>query len=72
MTWLVKHKVYLAVAAIAAYFLFRKGKDGKPAIQPVWDVITSGKKWGTFDVNPDSTTYGEPVFGTYGNEWGTL
>lgn len=70
MTWLIKHKIAAIAAALVVYFLWanRKAVAAVTAPEPIRGRVDSGNAFGYFDVNPDSDTFGKPIYGTYGWE----
>lgn len=71
MTWVLKHKVYVAVAGIIVYLLWSNRKAVAASVagpEMKRGRVDSGSTFGYFDVNPDSATFGEKIFGTYGWE----
>lgn len=69
MTWLLKHKIAAGVAAVVVWLLWSNRKAVAATLpEAIRGRIDSGNKWGYFDVNPDSPTFGEPIYGTYGWE----
>lgn len=72
MSWIIKHKAIALIAVGIALYIWsmRKAVGATPSegIDIKRGRIDSGNSFGYFDVNPDSPTFGERVFGTYGEE----
>lgn len=51
VTWVLHHKLFVAIAAIVAYFLFAKKVKAAARVSEEWE----------FDANVFSPTFGEPI-----------
>jgi len=58
MTWILKHKIAIAIGVLV-FLMYRKAKAGTaPAVA---GTVSSGSAFGTFDTNVLSPTFGEPM-----------
>jgi hypothetical protein len=70
MTWILKHKLAAGIAAAVVLLLWsnRKAVAAATGPAPIRGRVDSGNAFGYFDTNPDSSTFGERIYGTYGWE----